>query len=220
MRVMLKCTPPLSQEEEVFLFAQLASARRTIEALGAKKRKRTPQESSQLGTARQVTRENRRKIAEANTPLVLKLANKFFLPGVELDDLIGDGVHKLLQCIDMFDIEKGNRFCTYLYRALVFLYLRGRSSENETWRKRVDDEENLILGNVPTAENENADDLMELRSVLETNKAGLTKVEMTVIRLSFERTQHEISLITKLSKAKIQEVQESAVEKLRKVMVK
>ncbi len=215
----LRCSPPLSREEEVFLFTQLATARRTIEVLGAKRQKRTAQESSQLGIARQVTRETRARLSEANTPYVLKMAKRFTLPGVELDDLIGDGVHKLLQCMDNFDVARGIRFSTYLHRALFLLYMRKRCAENRTWQKRVVDEDdnNSILTNHPAPEKED-DDLVELREVLAKNRAKLSRVEMKIIRLTLEKTPAEITMIMGLSKSQQLEYYESAIKKLGEVM--
>jgi RNA polymerase sigma factor (sigma-70 family) len=178
-------------------------------------------ESSQLGIARKVVAEYTDQISQANIPLVLKLARRFILPGVELDDLIGDGVHKLLQCIDLFDVSRGLRFSTYLYRALIFLYLRGRSTENATWRKRVDDPEETVLGDI-RADEEDADEsdmLLELRTVLATNAARLTKLEKQIVLLSLEKTQAEVSIITGCTKAKQKEHRDNAIEKLRKTMI-
>ena len=77
----------------------------------------------------------------------------------------------------------------------------------------------MIVGNVQAAEERNVDALVELRDVLEKNRAELSPVELAVIKLSFEKSQHEISLITGLSKLKIKLARESALEKLKEVMV-
>jgi RNA polymerase sigma factor (sigma-70 family) len=213
----MKCTPPLTANEEYVLFKQLASAVRTIR-LQEKKRNRKRADSVQLGAARKVWKINRDRIATSNMPLVIMLARRFLIPGVDFDDLIEEGAVKLMQCIDNFDAERGFRFCTYLHRSLIFGFLRVRSTENKTWQKRVNDEEDLIVDNVQSVEPENTDALIELRDVLAKNTADLSKVEMAVIKLSFEKTQHEVSLITGLSKVKIKEARDSALRKLMETM--
>jgi DNA-directed RNA polymerase specialized sigma subunit len=94
---------------------------------------------------------------------------------------------------------------------------RGRivSSDEEGDPDRRSD----ILEGLPAKDERESDDLFELKNILSSNKAGLTGIEMKVIRLSFQKTPYEITLILGLKRTEVKEARERAIEKLRKVMV-
>ena len=58
-------------------------------------------------------KEAKEKIVKHNLKLVINIAKKFMGYGVELDDLIQEGIFGLYEAIDRFDISKGFRFSTY-----------------------------------------------------------------------------------------------------------
>ena len=55
----------------------------------------------------------RKKFAEHNLKLVIKIASSYQGRGVEFGDLIGFGNEGLLKAIDKFDVEKGFKFTTF-----------------------------------------------------------------------------------------------------------
>jgi len=82
--------PPLDEEEEKILFADL------------KKKGKKSQRA-------------RLKIIEANLPLVVSLAKKYFYPGINIEflDFIEEGNIGLVKAVERFDIDKGFKFSTY-----------------------------------------------------------------------------------------------------------
>src|SRR4051812_31601405 len=57
----------------------------------------------------------RDELIRRNIPLVLKLAVEHYRKrhGLDLDDLIQDGMIGLMRAVEMFDPERGTRFSTY-----------------------------------------------------------------------------------------------------------
>ncbi len=55
----------------------------------------------------------RRKLVEHNIRLVVKIAAKFTGYGVEMDDLVNEGLIGLITAINKFEPKLGNRFSTY-----------------------------------------------------------------------------------------------------------
>lgn len=53
------------------------------------------------------------KMVKHNIRFVIKVAKQYQSPGLELNDLINEGVFGLLEAIKRFDATKGYRFCTF-----------------------------------------------------------------------------------------------------------
>ncbi len=57
--------------------------------------------------------ESRNKLMEANLPFVVKLAKQYRKSGVDMQELISEGILGLHRAIDKFDVEKQNNYITY-----------------------------------------------------------------------------------------------------------
>jgi len=66
----------------------------------------------------------RNQIVRANMRLVVSLARKFVSPQHVFDDHLSEGTWSLMQAVDKFDYNRGFRFSTYAYRAIVRNILR------------------------------------------------------------------------------------------------
>jgi RNA polymerase sigma factor (sigma-70 family) len=72
-----------------------------------------PAEADGLGSAKRRYLGDRNRIAEANLPLVLRIAPRYARNNVAAGDLIQEASIGLLRAIDRFDGSRGNRFATY-----------------------------------------------------------------------------------------------------------
>ena len=55
----------------------------------------------------------RGRLVECNVRLVYKIASEYLRDGLDLDDLVQDGILGLMRAIDKFEPERGNRLSTY-----------------------------------------------------------------------------------------------------------
>jgi RNA polymerase primary sigma factor len=55
----------------------------------------------------------RQRMVEANIRLVMSIARRYTCKSLSFDDLVQEGVIGLLEAINKFDAERGNRFSTY-----------------------------------------------------------------------------------------------------------
>jgi RNA polymerase sigma factor (sigma-70 family) len=219
--VQLPYSPPLTEEEETYLFGQLSKAHRVIGKL-AKNRILTNEESSQLDTAKHIEKDCVDRICRANTALVVRLAGRFASDAVTRDELLSDGFVKLLDCIRLFDTSRGTRFSTYLWRALVSAFHRSSSKAAANSQHLADWQAELSPSDAvgDSATSDKADQLIELREVLGGNKAGLTMSERCVVlfSLSLGQSRREVTLMTGFSEKRQRKLERSAIKKLRKAM--
>jgi len=222
--VLSMSSPLLSTIEEEGLFRRLATARRVENSL-ASKRKRSPTEQSQLGAARKQIMVIRERIVTANLPIVVKLAQRMRCPGVSGDEFVSEGLLKLLQCVDGFDETRGFKFSTYLYRSLLRMFYRYAKNYQHRNSGRIEDEDSYFQ-NAPVEDEESAE-VIDLRDVLDKNRADLSEIEMFLVRHSYgigeePKTLHEIHVLigAKLSGGRLQQILAGAIEKLAAVLVR
>lgn len=217
----------LTSAEEEVLFTMLVRARGTVRTLEAKKTKRTRGEASQLGIARSQVEQCREQIVQSYLPMVAKFCQKYVGAYASQDDLLSEGLYRLLLCINNFNPKRGFRFSTYLCRALTNAFFRLIMRERNQQLGRITDEaedEQPILDAMAADEVE-YDESMDLHDILDKNRADLSELETAVVRLSYgigseegPKTMHEIHLIVGLTKGRVQQVHAAAVEKLRMVL--
>lgn len=222
--ILSQTTPLLDSTEEAGLFRRLASARRVVENLESK-RKRSTTEQSQLGAARRQIMVIRERITTANLPIVVKLAQRMQCPGLSGDEFVSEGLLKLLQCVDGFDVTRGYKFSTYLYRSLFRMFYRFVRNEQNRNSGRIDDEEDYWKDSV--AEYTEDEEVLDLREVLDKNRADLNEMEMFLVRHSYgigetPKTLHEIHVMIgkRKSGGRLQQILAEAIEKLAAVLVR
>ena len=193
-----ECLPPLERDEEIALF---------------KKYRKTGDPAA------------KDRLSRANFALVIKLAGKFACNEMDVDELISQGLFKLVVCIENFDLRKKFRFSTYLTRALVFGFMRARSAERRHQAGRLDlepyeDEDGTSLDDLAVADDTRETDelLADLEAAVKSNRAGLLPLELEAVRLAFTgegMTPVEIGLELGLSRKQVIGLIESGVAKLR-----
>jgi RNA polymerase sigma factor (sigma-70 family) len=179
---------------------------------------RSPGDRSQLGAARSAIQEIRSELVETNIALIVHMSRRFVRSGEDLEELLNEGMYRLILCIDNYKPEKGCQFSTYLCRALVFAHLRSSDHEHHHHDGRIDDyatEELPVSGH-------DIDWLMDLQEILRENRARLSKAELMIITSIYLRkrpaTIHQIAAATKLSCRDVQGIHDTAIEKLREVL--
>jgi RNA polymerase primary sigma factor len=228
----LALNPPgatLSTEAEQLLFQRYNYARfQVCRRLAALKGRRLS-----LRTAQELIRwqglalEARAQIVRANMPLVLAMAKRTRLGGVDFADLISEGNMALLRSVDKFDCARGFKFSTYACRAILKSFSRV-AMRTSRYRGHFPTEFDPSLEKSDYVERRRetveADCVDELRSILDRNIAGLNEVEQTVIRSRFAltddeeampKTLEEVGEIIGVTKERVRQIQNKALAKLR-----
>jgi RNA polymerase primary sigma factor len=74
---------------------------------------RADEEIDLAARARQGDAHARQRMVEANIRLVMSIARRYTCKSLSFDDLVQEGIIGLLEAINKFDGERGNRFSTY-----------------------------------------------------------------------------------------------------------
>lgn len=170
----------------------------------------------------------RSKIVTANMGLVLAMAQRVDYPGVEFTDLISEGSMALLRSTEKFDCSRGIKFSTYACRAIFKAFSRA-AKRCYQYRSRYPAQLDLSLekgDHIGTKRQEDHEDWVEeLRDIVDHNRADLSGIEMSVVNMRFsldndERkpmTLKEVGSELGLTKERIRQIQNKALEKLRYV---
>lgn len=132
--------------------------------------------------------DTRDELVRLNVPLVLAMARRTRITGVDFSDLISEGNLALVRSVDKFDSNRGYKFSTYACRAILksFSRVAVRTSRYRGYFPTEFDP-TLERSNHVDQQRENIerDCVNELRSILGQNLAKLNDVEATVIRARF-----------------------------------
>lgn len=227
-------TPTLSAKQEQLLFLRFNYARyRVFRTMQAARRKPISRPAlTRLIAWAQRANELRSLIVQINMPLVLAMAKRIRLNGVDFSELISEGNMALLRSVDKFDCSRGFKFSTYACRAILKSFsrvamrasrYRGRfPTEFDPGLERSD-----YLDRI--RENRRADCLEELQQILRQNLAELNDIEQIVIRERFSldapdadaarpKTLEQIGLIIGVTKERVRQIQNKALAKLRETL--
>jgi len=173
----------------------------------------------------QVARET---IAQANLPLVLAMAKRTRLAGLDFNELISEGNYALLRSIDKFDCSRGFKFSTYACRAILKSFSRVAMRTNR-YRGRFPTEFDPTLEKSDLVDRKHdaaeSDCVDEIRSIFEQNRAHLNDTERTVIRERFAlnapclpakpKTLEQVGAMIGVTKERVRQIQNKALLKLR-----
>jgi RNA polymerase primary sigma factor len=171
----------------------------------------------------------RTTIVQANLPLVLAMAKRTRLNGVDFNELISEGNMALLRSVGKFDCSRGFKFSTYACRAILKSFSRV-ALRTTRYRGRFPTEFDPTLEKSDFIETkrqtEHGQCMDELRNILNANLAGLNEIEWTVINSRFAlngsvdekpapKTLEEVGEIIGVTKERVRQIQNKALRKLR-----
>jgi len=227
-------TTTLTPEQEQLLFRRFNYARyRVYRILKSYAGKRLSMKAVRelLGWYKRAA-ETRSQIVQANLPLVLAMAKRTKLTGVDFAELISEGNMALLRSVDKFDCSKGFKFSTYACRAILKSFSRV-AIKTSRYRSRFPTEFDPALEKSDYLERKREEVerfcVEELRSILATNLANLNEVEQKVIRARFAldapdpeqaqpMTLEQVGQIIGVTKERVRQIQNKALEKLRQAL--
>lgn len=228
-------TQALTAEQEKHLFLRLNLARyRIFEILNKHANKRlSATAAKELLKWEKVSLKTRSDIVRANVPLVLAMAKRTRISGVDLSDLISEGNLALLRAVDKFDCERGFKFSTYACRAILksFSRVATRTSRYRGYFP-TDFDPTMEKSDFLERQRENAekDCVDDLKSILGDNQARLSDVEQKVIRARFAleqaassdeakgRTLEQVGEMIGVTKERVRQIQNKALKKLKSAM--
>jgi RNA polymerase sigma factor (sigma-70 family) len=181
----------------------------------------------QWGTQAQQTRAD---IIQFNVPLVLSMAKRSRLSGLDFNELVSEGNFALMRSVEKFDVSRGFKFSTYACRAILKSFSRVAMKVGR-YRGLFPVELNVELERSDFAETKRMsveeDCVDELKHILSSNLAELTDVERTVIRERFaigtitdegSKTLEQVGAIIGVTKERVRQIQNKALGKIRNTL--
>jgi RNA polymerase primary sigma factor len=224
---------PLSGEQEMKLFLKLNYARYRIlkEIKGRGNKPLTMAIVPELLKWRKEEFKARSQITQANIPLVLAMAKRSKLMGMDFTELISEGNMALLRSVDKFDCARGFKFSTYACRAIIKSFSRVALKTNR-YRGRFPVEFDPELEKGDFLEQRREDTKIfcmdRLRDILGSGgdqTADLSDIERRVLRARFAirdddmeekgKTLEEVGKVIGVTKERVRQIQNKALNKLR-----
>ena len=169
----------------------------------------------------------RSMIVEANTRLVVSIANRFSNSLSEGDDLVSEGNMILINAVDKFDYSRGFRFSTYATHAIQRHYFRYLQRNQKKKKREIATSTELLSDVIPGTENDAPLDYKVANSIIERFHDCLDERETVIIRERFGLNEEETSETLKvvadrvgLSKERVRQLQMRAIEKLQDLAIK
>ncbi|HOB74962.1 MAG TPA: sigma-70 family RNA polymerase sigma factor [Phycisphaerae bacterium] len=223
----------LSSAQEILLFQRFNYARmRQVELLQAYAGQQMPLEKLRelLAWSRRAMAA-RGQIAQANIPLVLAMAKRTRLNGLDFNELISEGNFALLRSVDKFDCSRGYKFSTYACRAILKSFSRV-AIRTSRYRGRFPTEFDPTLEKSDFVDRKRdgieSDCVEELREILTENRASLNEIEQTVIRQRFAldecdpqakpKTLEQVGEMIGVTKERVRQIQNKALQKIRSIL--
>lgn len=224
--------PPARMGREQYLFLRLNFCRwRVLQVLCRYPGKRlSPEAVRELLKWKHAEQETRNEIVRANVALVLAMAKRTRITGVDLTDLISEGNLALLRSVDKFDCARGYKFSTYACRAILKSFSRVASRASRHRRRFPTEFDPALEKSDYIAQRRAAlevDCVDELKAVLGENLARLSDVERKVIRARFAldetdykvngsgKTLEQVGQMIGVTKERVRQIQNKALGKLR-----
>jgi len=221
----------LTAAEERVLFLQYNYARFRVAELQNEigNRQPTDEQARELLKWYRIAQRYREQIAETNLALVLAMAKRTRMSEVDFADLVSEGNMALLRSVDKFDCGRGFKFSTYACRAILKAFSR-QGLKLSKYRQRFPTDFDPALEKSNHLENIRRDNELdsaeEVRDIVLGNQAELTDVERTVIHHRFgidsdEESQpltlEQVGQIIGVTKERVRQIQNKALEKIRMV---
>ena len=234
----------LTQPQEQHLFLRLNYCRmrlmKVLERVGEKRL--TMQAARELLRWEYAVLQARSDIVRVNVALVLAMAKRTRITGVDYADLISEGNLALMRAVDKFDCSRGFKFSTYACRAILKSFSRV-ASRTSRYRGYFPTEFDPSLEKSDYLDSRRRDVegncVDELKEILHSNLAKLNPVEEKVIRARFlldqderdairnamlsdrpqkAKTLEQVGEMIGVTKERVRQIQNKALIKLREVL--
>jgi RNA polymerase sigma factor (sigma-70 family) len=223
----------LTSAQEILLFQRFNYARMQVAAvLEAHQGKVLKGESlcEIIAWAQRAVR-TREIITAVNMPLVLAMAKRTRLSGLDYNELVSEGNYALLRSVEKFDCSRGFKFSTYACRAILKSFSRV-AMRTSRYRGRFPTEFDPTLEKGDFVERKRDDVetecVEEIQEILEHNRAELNETEQIVLRERFAldspdntvkpKTLEEVGEIIGVTKERVRQIQNKALKKLRALL--
>jgi RNA polymerase sigma factor (sigma-70 family) len=223
----------LSTAQEILLFQRFNYARmRQVEILREYQGRQMPREViRELLAWAHRSMVARGQIAQANIPLVLAMAKRTRLNGLDFNELISEGNFALLRSVDKFDCSRGYKFSTYACRAILKSFSRV-AIRTSRYRGRFPTEFDPTLEKSDFVDRKRdgveSECVAEIREILSENRAALNDIERTVIRERFAlesdspqakpKTLEQVGEMIGVTKERVRQIQNKALQKIRSIL--
>jgi len=222
----------LTGAQEKILFHQFNYARFRIKRIQdvvwkTDARTPSPDEAQEILKWYRVADRIREQIAETNLALVLAMAKRTRMSEVDFADLVSEGNMALLRAVDKFDAGRGYKFSTYACRAILKAFSR-QGMKLSKYRQRFPtdfdpklERSNFLEVKRNTFEKDAAE---EVKRIVIENRADLSEVERTVVEHRFgletgeldkPMTLEQVGQIIGVTKERVRQIQNKAMEKIR-----
>jgi RNA polymerase primary sigma factor len=174
--------------------------------------------------------EARSKITHANLALVVAMAKRMQISGVEFSDLISEGNMAMLRSVEKFDASRGFKFSTYACRSILTCFHR-LSSKARRQRERFPVEFDARMERSDWGQQCHEDQrgyaIESVRRVLCDNRAELTHMEHRVILERFPMmpgqkalTLAQVGQLVGLTNERVRQIEKKSLIKIREAMEK
>jgi RNA polymerase primary sigma factor len=212
--------PRLTREEEIALAQAIAAGKEAQQKLADGAYSDGEREALELLV--EEGQRARERLAEANIPLALSLAQRFEGLGVEFEELRQEAFLALMKAVDTFDWRRG-KFSTYAWRAItrgLKKYVRAQGFALSLDAPLTDDDDGpLLVELIPAPDSPNVGEVEEeelkeaVRAVLET--LPQREAEMVWLYYGEGETLCQIGERYGISGERVRQILERAMGRLR-----
>lgn len=202
-------------DEELLFVAMHTCAYKTT------RRGRTPSEQAEWHKRWESIREY---IVQHNLGLVYSMIGRFSTRRSDEDDLLSDAMLALTRATDRFNPWRGYRFSTYACNVIARALMR-RGKRESNYRRLFPIQHDASFERASSPADSGSELYVErLRHILEQNVCELTEMETEILARRFpasaqpKLTFQEIGDAVGLSKERVRQIQNVALDKLREVL--
>jgi len=167
----------------------------------------------------------REYIVEQNVGLAYSMMSRFNFRNVDDDDILSDAMFGLTRAVDRFNPFRGYRFSTYACNVVARSLMR-RGKQTSRYQRLFPVQHDVSMERPDELPDTQTELYVErLNRVLTENLGELTDLETMVLQRRFPNaseprlTFREIGDVVGLSKERVRQIQNIALNKLREVMV-
>jgi RNA polymerase sigma factor (sigma-70 family) len=220
--------PSLNAEQEKALFLRYNYAKFRLRKATEGPARGRPAAPEEVRTWRRRAEEVRSKIVHANLALVVAMAKRMQVSGVEFTELISEGNLALLRSVEKFDASRGFKFSTYACRSILtcFHRLLGKARRLRE-RFPVEFDSRLEKSDFIERRHEEERDyaIETVRRLVRDNRADLTEMEHQVILERFPmltgekpRTLAQVGERVGLTNERVRQIEKKSLVKIRAAM--